>query len=219
MRSRLRPDRHPGEEVRDPARTIPRSIPIALGITLVIYAVVAVAALSELGAAGLASATAPLAEAVGAAGFSGFEPVRAGAAVAALGSLLALIPGVPHHAGDGARPASAAPAGRRASAVRQPAPRRTGGRSRRRGRRRAGRRARRDRLLVVRGAALLRNSQCGGTHAGRQGHSRHRSGRLPIVGRPTSSRRLSWESAWCASARSPMGCAGCGKPPPRWATS
>ena len=84
-----------GEEVRDPARTIPRSIPIALGITLVIYAVVAVAALSELGAAGLASATAPLAEAVGAAGFSGFEPVvRAGAAVAALGSLLALILGV-----------------------------------------------------------------------------------------------------------------------------
>ena len=84
-----------GEEVRDPARTIPRSIPIALGITLVIYAVVAVAALSDVGAAGLASATAPLAEAVGAAGFSGFEPVvRACAAVAALGSLLALILGV-----------------------------------------------------------------------------------------------------------------------------
>ena len=84
-----------GEEVRDPARTIPRAIPIALGITLVIYAVVAVAALSALGAAGLGSATAPLAEAVGAAGFSGFEPVvRAGAAVAALGSLLALILGV-----------------------------------------------------------------------------------------------------------------------------
>ena len=84
-----------GEEVRDPARTIPRSIPIALGITLVLYAVVAVAALSALGAAGLASATAPLAEAVSAAGFSGFEPVvRVGAAVAALGSLLALILGV-----------------------------------------------------------------------------------------------------------------------------
>ena len=41
-----------GEEVRDPARTIPRSIPIALRITLVIYAVVALAALSELGAPG-----------------------------------------------------------------------------------------------------------------------------------------------------------------------
>jgi basic amino acid/polyamine antiporter, APA family len=84
-----------GEEVRDPARTIPRAIPIALAVTLVVYVVVAIAALSELGSAGLASASAPLADAVDAAGFSGFEPVvRAGAAVAALGSLLALILGV-----------------------------------------------------------------------------------------------------------------------------
>jgi basic amino acid/polyamine antiporter, APA family len=84
-----------GEEVRDPARTIPRAIPLALGITLVVYAVVAVAVLAELGSEALASATAPLAEAVTAAGFSGFETVvRVGAAVAALGSLLALILGV-----------------------------------------------------------------------------------------------------------------------------
>ena len=84
-----------GEEVRDPARTIPRAIPIALGITLVVYAVVAIAVLSELGSTALASASAPLAEAVNAAGFAGLEPiVRAGAAVAALGSLLSLILGV-----------------------------------------------------------------------------------------------------------------------------
>jgi APA family basic amino acid/polyamine antiporter len=84
-----------GEEVRDPARTIPRAIPIALGITLAVYAVVAVAVLSELGSAALASASAPLADAVRAAGFPNWEPVvRAGAAVAALGSLLALILGV-----------------------------------------------------------------------------------------------------------------------------
>jgi len=84
-----------GEEVRDPAYTIPRAIPIALGITLVVYAVVAIALLSELGSTALASATAPLAEAVSAAGFGGLEPVvRAGAAVAALGSLLSLILGV-----------------------------------------------------------------------------------------------------------------------------
>ena len=84
-----------GEEVRDPARTIPRAIPIALGITLVVYAAVAIAVLSELGSTALASATAPLAEAVTAAGLPGLEPVvRAGAAVAALGSLLALILGV-----------------------------------------------------------------------------------------------------------------------------
>ena len=84
-----------GEEVRDPARTIPRAIPIALGITLAVYAIVAVAVLAELGSAGLASSSAPLADAVRAAGQSGFEPVvRAGAAVAALGSLLSLILGV-----------------------------------------------------------------------------------------------------------------------------
>ncbi|MEU0006546.1 APC family permease [Streptomyces sp. NPDC006314] len=84
-----------GEEVRDPARTIPRAIPLALGIALVVYAFVAVAVLGVLGAGRLGHATAPLAEAVRAAGVPGFVPVvRAGAAVAALGSLLALILGV-----------------------------------------------------------------------------------------------------------------------------
>ncbi|MFE0327098.1 APC family permease [Streptomyces sp. NPDC058960] len=84
-----------GEEVRDPARTIPRAIPLALGITLVVYAAVAVAVLSVLGADGLGRTAAPLAEAVRAAGVPGLVPVvRVGAAVAALGSLLALILGV-----------------------------------------------------------------------------------------------------------------------------
>lgn len=84
-----------GEEVRDPARTIVRAIPIALGITLLVYATVAVAVLSVLGSTGLASATAPLADAVTAAGHPELAPVvRVGAAVAALGSLLALILGV-----------------------------------------------------------------------------------------------------------------------------
>ncbi|MEW2300673.1 APC family permease [Streptomyces sp. NPDC006655] len=84
-----------GEEVRDPARTIPRAIPLALGIALVVYACVAVAALSVLGADGLGRAAAPLADAVRAAGAPALVPVvRVGAAVAALGSLLALILGV-----------------------------------------------------------------------------------------------------------------------------
>ncbi|MGW7200010.1 APC family permease [Streptomyces chryseus] len=84
-----------GEEVRDPARTIPRAIPLALGIALVVYACVAVAVLSVLGAAELASSPAPLADAVRVAGAGELAPVvRAGAAVAALGSLLALILGV-----------------------------------------------------------------------------------------------------------------------------
>ncbi|MFB7297441.1 APC family permease [Streptomyces rubiginosohelvolus] len=84
-----------GEEVRDPSRTIPRAIPIALGITLVVYAVVAVAVLMVLGPEKLADATAPLSEAVRAAGVEWLAPVvRVGAAVAALGALLALILGV-----------------------------------------------------------------------------------------------------------------------------
>ncbi|MGW0769835.1 APC family permease [Streptomyces sp. NPDC002676] len=84
-----------GEEVRDPARTIPRAIPLALGITLVVYACVAVAALAVLGAVRLGHSAAPLADAVRAAGVPGLVPVvRVGAAVAALGSLLALILGV-----------------------------------------------------------------------------------------------------------------------------
>lgn len=84
-----------GEEVRDPATTIPRSIRIALAITLVVYAAIAVAVLAELGSAALASAAAPLAEAVTAAGQPALAPVvRVGATLAALGALLALILGV-----------------------------------------------------------------------------------------------------------------------------
>jgi APA family basic amino acid/polyamine antiporter len=84
-----------GEEVREPARTIPRAIRLSLGLALLVYAAVAVTVLAELGSATLASATAPLAEAVSSAGHPEFAPVvRVGAAVAALGSLLALILGI-----------------------------------------------------------------------------------------------------------------------------
>lgn len=57
-----------GEEVRDPGRTIPRAVPLALGITLVVYAAVAVATLLVLGPQQLAQAPAPLSDAVRAAG-------------------------------------------------------------------------------------------------------------------------------------------------------
>lgn len=84
-----------GEEVRDPRHTIPRGISIALGITLVVYAVVAISVLTVLGPKGLAEAAAPLSDAARAAGADWLAPVvRVGAAVAALGSLLALILGV-----------------------------------------------------------------------------------------------------------------------------
>jgi APA family basic amino acid/polyamine antiporter len=84
-----------GEEVRDPARTIPRAIPLALGITVVLYLVVGIAALLAAGPTVLAGSHAPVAAAVRAAGAAWSVPVvRIGAAVASLGSLLALIAGI-----------------------------------------------------------------------------------------------------------------------------
>ncbi|TDD19215.1 amino acid permease [Kribbella turkmenica] len=78
-----------GEEVRDPARTIPRAVTIALLVAIGVYLLIGVALLRVLDPA---TTTAPLAEAVGAAWA---EPVvRAGAALASLGALLALIAGV-----------------------------------------------------------------------------------------------------------------------------
>lgn len=84
-----------GEEVRDPTRTIPRAIPLALLITVAIYFVVGVAALLAIGPDGLARASAPLTAAVEGVGAGGLAPVvRVGAVLAALGALLALIAGV-----------------------------------------------------------------------------------------------------------------------------
>ncbi|MGH9182413.1 MAG: APC family permease [Acidimicrobiales bacterium] len=84
-----------GEEVADPARTIPRAIPLALGITLAVYATVAGAALLALGADGLAESSAPLAAAARAGTLDWLAPaVRIGATIASLGVLLSLMVGV-----------------------------------------------------------------------------------------------------------------------------
>jgi APA family basic amino acid/polyamine antiporter len=84
-----------GEEVRDPARTIPRAVPVALGIVLVSYLGVGAVALAVLGPDRLARSTAPLADVVGAAGLAGLAwVVRIGAGIAVTGVLLALIAGV-----------------------------------------------------------------------------------------------------------------------------
>jgi APA family basic amino acid/polyamine antiporter len=84
-----------GEEVRDPARTIPRAIPAALGIVLAIYVVVGVTALLVLGPQRLADSAAPLASVVDAAGVPWLATaVRLGAAVAVLGVLLSMVAGV-----------------------------------------------------------------------------------------------------------------------------
>ncbi|BCT77809.1 amino acid transporter [Sinomonas cyclohexanicum] len=84
-----------GEEVRNPRTTIPRAIPLALGIAVVVYAAVGVTALAAAGPAGLAASAAPLADAAHAVGLDGLGPVvRIGGAVASLGALLALIAGI-----------------------------------------------------------------------------------------------------------------------------
>ncbi len=84
-----------GEEVIDPERTIPRAIPLALGLTLLLYVAIAVSALAGAGAAVLADARAPLAAAVEAGRCAWLSPlVRVGAALASLGVLLSLIVGV-----------------------------------------------------------------------------------------------------------------------------
>lgn len=84
-----------GEEVRDPSRTIPRAIPVALGLVLAVYLVVSATALWAAGPALLASSAAPLASAVEAGRLADLAPVvRAGAAIASVGVLLALIAGI-----------------------------------------------------------------------------------------------------------------------------
>jgi basic amino acid/polyamine antiporter, APA family len=84
-----------GEEVRDPEVTIPRAIPLALGIVVVVYAVVLSAALLAVGPEELAASPAPLVTAVSAGDWSGLAPVvRAGAGVAAAGVLLSLLAGI-----------------------------------------------------------------------------------------------------------------------------
>lgn len=82
-----------GEEVRDPQRTIPRAILVALGIAALVYACVGASVLAALGPDGVASSPDPLAAAV--AGWGWAVPVvRAGAALASLGALLALVAGL-----------------------------------------------------------------------------------------------------------------------------
>ncbi|HET9253669.1 MAG TPA: APC family permease [Pseudonocardiaceae bacterium] len=84
-----------GEEVRDPARTIPRAIPLALGIVVGVYALVGATALAAIGPAALAAAADPLAAVTQAGAWSWLTPVvRIGGAIACAGVLLSLLAGV-----------------------------------------------------------------------------------------------------------------------------
>ena len=84
-----------GEEVEAPERTIPSAIPVALGLTLIVYVLVAVSAMAAVGAPALAASPAPLAAAVEAGRLAWLSPaVRVGATIASLGVLVSLIAGV-----------------------------------------------------------------------------------------------------------------------------
>lgn len=84
-----------GEEVRDPAVTIPKAVPRALGAVLVLYAVVGVTLLVTTPAALVAASDAPLRLVLDGAGLDGLAALLVvGAAIASAGVLLNLIPGV-----------------------------------------------------------------------------------------------------------------------------
>jgi APA family basic amino acid/polyamine antiporter len=84
-----------GEEVKDPRRTIPRAIVLALSMAIAVYAIVAITVLAVLGPEATAASAAPLADAAAASGWGWTQPVvRVGAAAASLGALLALIAGI-----------------------------------------------------------------------------------------------------------------------------
>ena len=84
-----------GEEVREPSRTIPAAITVALALTVAIYAAIAVTVLGTVGPDAVAGSAAPLALTVQEAEWAWAVPVvRIGGAAASLGALLALIAGV-----------------------------------------------------------------------------------------------------------------------------
>jgi APA family basic amino acid/polyamine antiporter len=84
-----------GEEVRDPARVIPRAVVVALAAVLVLYLAVGVTVIGVLGTDAVAVSTAPVAETAAAVwGAHAAWVVRAAAGLAALGALLNLVLGI-----------------------------------------------------------------------------------------------------------------------------
>jgi basic amino acid/polyamine antiporter, APA family len=83
------------EEVKDPEKTIPRSIFLALGISTVIYLLVSIVAVGLAGAPALAHSGSPLADAIGMTGNSGAVMVISlGAMIATASVLLTTIMGI-----------------------------------------------------------------------------------------------------------------------------
>jgi APA family basic amino acid/polyamine antiporter len=83
------------EEIRDPVRTIPRSIYLALGISTAIYLLVSVGAVGLAGAATLAHSGSPLADAIAVTGSpASVILISAGAMIATASVLLTTIMGI-----------------------------------------------------------------------------------------------------------------------------
>ena len=84
-----------GEEVKDPERTIPKAVPLALGATFVVYLISLVGALVAVGPEVLANSAAPLETAARSAiGNNTAGSVQLIAVIAVLGVLLSLLAGV-----------------------------------------------------------------------------------------------------------------------------
>ena len=83
------------EEVKDPVKTIPRSIYLALGISTVVYLLVSIVAIGLAGAPALAQSGSPLADAIGITGSSGAVLlISLGAMIATASVLLTTIMGI-----------------------------------------------------------------------------------------------------------------------------
>jgi APA family basic amino acid/polyamine antiporter len=84
-----------GEEVKDPGRTIPKAVPMALGAAFAVYLVSLIGALVAVGPEVLAHSAAPLETAARTVlGNNSADFVRLGAVIAVLGVLLSLLAGV-----------------------------------------------------------------------------------------------------------------------------
>ena len=85
-----------GEEVRDPSRTIPRAVVIAISVVIAVYAIVLAATVHVLGVQGVAASAAPVLDAAERvpAGEVLAPVVRIAAGIAALGALLGGVLGV-----------------------------------------------------------------------------------------------------------------------------
>ncbi|MDO8337039.1 MAG: APC family permease [Microcella sp.] len=80
-----------GEEVREPRRTLPRAILIALAVVLALYAALALVLVDRLGVSALATSTSPLADAIDP---RWALPIALLAALACLGSLAGILAGL-----------------------------------------------------------------------------------------------------------------------------